>query len=283
MLNFDNLAANTAITNQYQSQGVLFHSNLGSPAHIWSDPAEATSPPNIMVGTDNFADLFVRFVDPTSAAPTTARQVSVVAISVGHAQWTVTARDSNGQPLQTFVLQNLGGPANGFGNQDTVTFTSSAIASIDFVFTISNPADGIGIDDLSFRLNPTCQPASWINYGTGHAGTNGVPSITSSGNPALATTPSVQIGSSANSSTLGGLVIGFSRANTPTAFGGNALVTVATSVILSVPPGGTTYPISIPNHPTFCGLRIDLQSALFDAGASHGIAFSPGLEYLIGI
>ncbi len=65
----------------------------------------------------------------------------------------MTARDSLGQPLETFVLQHLDGPENGLANQDLLIFGSAGIATIDFVFTISSANnDGIGIDDLSFTI-----------------------------------------------------------------------------------------------------------------------------------
>src|SRR5437660_299956 len=144
------LSSGTAITTQYQPLGAIFASNGGTSAHVLSDPPEAVSQPNVLVGNDVFSDLFLRFVDPTTGSPSTATNVSVYAISVGHAQWTVTAKDALGQTLQTFVLQRLSGPVNGLGNQDLLTFTSTDIATIDFVFTISNPEDGIGIDNLSF-------------------------------------------------------------------------------------------------------------------------------------
>ena len=139
----------------------------------------------------------------------------------------------------------------------------------------------LSIWDLAFQTWVTAT-ASWTNYGPGHPGTNGIPSLTSSANPVLGTTPNVLVGSSANTPVLGGLVFGFQRDNTPTAFGGTALVQVAASVIVTVPAAGLPYAFSVPNNTAFCGVTIDIQSALFDGGASHGISFSPGLEYVLG-
>ena len=54
------------------------------------------------------------------------------------------------------------------------------------------------------------------------------------------------------------------------------------SVILTVPAAGAQFGVPIPNNTALCGVNIDVQSVLFDAGASHGLAFSAGLEYRIG-
>jgi hypothetical protein len=162
VINFDTLPTGTAVTTQYQSQGAVFSSNSNSPARIFADVAEATSQPNILVGNNVFSNIFLRFVDPVTGSPATASNVSVYAISVGATQWTVTAKSAGGQPIETFVLQNLAGPVNGLGNQDLLTFASSNIASIDFVFTLTNPNDGIGIDDLSFTLQPVPEPSAAV-------------------------------------------------------------------------------------------------------------------------
>ena len=43
-----------------------------------------------------------------------------------------------------------------------------------------------------------------------------------------------------------------------------------------------TGPFRIPNVPAFAGTIVDVQGALLDAGAAQGIAFTAGLELLIG-
>jgi len=167
------LSSGTAITTQYQPLGAVFASNGGTSAHILSDPPEAVSQPNILVGNDNFSDIFLHFVDPATGVPSTANNFSVYAISVGHSEWTVTAKDALGQTLQTFILQHLNGPANGLGNQDLLRFTATDIATIDFVFTIVDGSDGIGIDNLSFTVQQASavpEPGTVVLLGTGLAG-----------------------------------------------------------------------------------------------------------------
>lgn len=135
--------------------------------------------------------------------------------------------------------------------------------------------------DLAFRTW-VAPPASWTSYGAGHAGTNGIPSLTASANPVLGTAPVVQMGNSSGTTTFGGLFFGFLRANQPTPFGGTALVQYIASITLSVAPAGVQFALGIPNDPDLCGLVVDLQAALLDPGASQGIAFTPGLEFVLG-
>jgi hypothetical protein len=159
VINFDTLPSGTEVTTQYQPQGAVFSSNSNGAARIFADVAEATSQPNILIGRNVLSNIFLRFVDPITGSPATASNVSVYAISVGASEWTVTAKNAGGQPIQTFVLQHPDGPVNGLGNQDLLTFAASNIASIDFVFTNMNSNDGIGIDDLSFTLQPVPEPS----------------------------------------------------------------------------------------------------------------------------
>jgi len=159
-INFDTLPGGIAVTTQYQSLGAVFSSNNDTAALIFSDPAEAKSQPNILVGNNNFSNIYLRFIDPVTGNFSTASSVSVYAISVGFSRWSVTAKNGDGQTLETFVLQHLAGPVNGLGNQDLLTFASSSIASIDFVFTSTSPGDGIGIDNLSFISQPVPEPSA---------------------------------------------------------------------------------------------------------------------------
>lgn len=139
----------------------------------------------------------------------------------------------------------------------------------------------LAVWDLAFQTW-VLTAASTANYGAGHPGTNGVPALTSSGNPVIGTVPSLLLGNSSPSGTLGALAFGLLRANVPTPFGGTALVQFITMVALPLPPGGGQLALSLPNDPNLCGVVVDVQGVLIDGGASHGIAFTPGLELVIG-
>ncbi|HLQ39282.1 MAG TPA: hypothetical protein VK348_15845, partial [Planctomycetota bacterium] len=114
------------------------------------------------------------------------------------------------------------------------------------------------------------------------AGTNGVPNLTASANPVIGTSPALLVGNSSGASTLAGLFFGFQRANQPTPFGGTALVQVLASTTLIVPAAGAQFALGIPNNGHLCGLVVDIQAVVVDAGASLGLAFTPGLELVIG-
>ncbi len=167
LIDFENLpgGANAfnglKISNQYQPVGAIFSSNNGQDATIFSAPGESTSGGFIMVGADNFKDIFLNFVDPLTGNQTTVQNFTVNVVSVGHAVYTVTARNLQGNVLESVDLTNPDGAQNGFANIDSVSFSSTNIASVDFVFTTPNPGDGIGIDDLAFEFNTAVpEPAS---------------------------------------------------------------------------------------------------------------------------
>jgi hypothetical protein len=140
---------------------------------------------------------------------------------------------------------------------------------------------GLSVWDLAFQTWVSV-PASWTNYGSGHPGTNGVPSLTSSANPVIGTTPNLLLGNSANAPTLGGLLFGLSIANAPTPWGGTALVQPLASVTVVLPQAGAPLPFPIPSDPMLCGIAVYAQGVVFDPGATHGIAFTSGLAFSIG-
>ena len=135
--------------------------------------------------------------------------------------------------------------------------------------------------DLSFETFVS-SPPSWSGYGTGHAGTNGVPSISLSANPALGSTPDIVVGNSRGAATQGALLAGFGRSNQATPFGGTLLVQIGASVTVNVPAGGAVLPQPVPNDPNLCGVDVNFQIVLVDPGASHGLSFTGGLELRLG-
>lgn len=131
--------------------------------------------------------------------------------------------------------------------------------------------------DMGFRTLVGA-PAYRVNYGNGHAGGSGVPGLTASAAPRLGTSLDALIGNSAGTATAGIVVLGSSRANVPTPFGGTLLVQPLAQVPVMLPAAGLALPLSIPNLPSLCGTTFDLQAAMLDGAASHGVAFTPGLE-----
>ena len=123
--------------------------------------------------------------------------------------------------------------------------------------------------------------ASWTNYGAGHPGTLQVPSLTMATTPIAGAVARIQIGNSLGTPTLAALVLGSARATAPTPFGGMLLV--APAVVLPVALSVTGELLPLPLHTQLCGQMLNLQAVELDLGASHGVAFSAGLELMIGI
>jgi hypothetical protein len=135
--------------------------------------------------------------------------------------------------------------------------------------------------DMGFRTLVGA-PAFQVNYGNGHAGTGGVPSLSGSSVPRLGTTVDVLVGNTTTSTLPAVLLLGTARASVPTPFGGTLLVQILAQLPLAVPAGGLPVPFAIPDHSSLCGSTVTLQAALADPGASHGIAFTRGLEFGLG-
>lgn len=135
--------------------------------------------------------------------------------------------------------------------------------------------------DMGFRTW-VGNPAAAVRYGTGYAGTGGIPGLTASAPPRLGTTIDLQIGNSAATPTAGALLVGTLRANQPTPFGGFLLVQIVATVTVPLPFGGALLPIAVPDLPSLCGSSLTFQAVLADPGATYGIAFTPGLELLPG-
>jgi hypothetical protein len=135
--------------------------------------------------------------------------------------------------------------------------------------------------DLGFRTHVD-HSAARSNYGIGHPGLNGVPSLDTSANPVLGTTVQVLVGNSSGGGTFGLVLVGFSPASVATPFGGTILVAFAFTVHVAIPPPGVQIPLSIPADDALCGTKVYLQTVIADAAASVGIAFSRGLLLDLG-
>jgi hypothetical protein len=127
--------------------------------------------------------------------------------------------------------------------------------------------------------------ASWSNYGAGFAGTNGIPSFTSSANPVLGTKITLAIGNSLGSDTAAFLIEGLNRASVSFKQG-TVLVDPFRDWILVLPlsisAAGTSLDFDIPDDESLCGLHVDSQVLEIDPGAAQGVSFTPGLELLLG-
>jgi Tol biopolymer transport system component len=124
--------------------------------------------------------------------------------------------------------------------------------------------------------------ATWTNYGAGFAGTNGVPSFTSSAAPVLGTSIQLDLANSLAYPTVGLLFAGFQRASLGTNRGGDLLVAPAFTVPITFSYGGDLFDFAVPNDPALAMVPIDLQALEADPGAAKGVSFSAGLELVLG-
>jgi len=124
--------------------------------------------------------------------------------------------------------------------------------------------------------------AAWSNYGEGFPGRDGVvPALTASAPPERGTTIDVVVGNSSGLYTVAFLFVGSARVDIPLKLGGSLLVATDVVFAIAVPPGQATLVTEIPwDLP--CGVIVDAQSLLLDPWAAKGVAFSAGLELLIG-
>jgi hypothetical protein len=126
--------------------------------------------------------------------------------------------------------------------------------------------------------------ASWSIYGTGHPGTLGVPSLQPTALPVLGTTIGIDMTSASPVPAFAVLGYGWAADSVPSGYGGRILVQVAfvQGFVLPVPPLVGSAPLSIPLDQSLAGIHVYCQFAHFDAGASHELAFSPGLLLNLG-
>jgi Tol biopolymer transport system component len=124
--------------------------------------------------------------------------------------------------------------------------------------------------------------ASRTLYGSGWPGTKGVPSIGAAVDPEFGATVALNIGNSWGRWTVGFLFLGFAKDSIVTSKGGTILVDPFQLLPIAIGPGGATMSGDVPLDPTLCGLEVDLQAIEQDPGAAGGIAFTAGLELIVG-
>lgn len=124
--------------------------------------------------------------------------------------------------------------------------------------------------------------ASWANYGSGFAGTGGVPSFTARAAPVLGTDVILDLENSSGQATICCLVLGLGEARLPTGKGGDLLVDPALFAFVVLPASGVALEGTVPADDTLTGFELDLQALELDPGAARGVAFTPGLKLILG-
>jgi hypothetical protein len=143
------------------------------------------------------------------------------------------------------------------------------------------PAGGIA-GAIAIAIAGSHHSSSWSNYGSGVAGTHGVPSFTSQQDPALGATLTVDAGNSCAQPTSGLFFLGFQQASLHTGLGGDLLLIPVLVLPITFSYGGDSFTGTIPNDPALYGFEIDLQVVEADPGAVKGVSFTQGLQLLLG-
>jgi uncharacterized repeat protein (TIGR03803 family) len=124
-------------------------------------------------------------------------------------------------------------------------------------------------------------PAIWRNYGSGLAGTLGVPEFTST-EPVLGSTLQMTIGNSRGVKTSGTLLAGTTQTSIPIK-GGEILVgNVFLYLPVSIAVPNVELDATVPSDPAYAGVALELQVIEADPGAVKGLSFTPGLELVLG-
>jgi Tol biopolymer transport system component len=183
----------------------------------------------------------------------------------------------------TMVSANCAGLAGSGASRFVALSADGQLAAFgseagDLVGGDTNSVSDVFVRDLTVE-----EPdASWNNYGAGYPGTNGIPGIAASADPALGESITVDIGSSLGAWTVGFLLVGGDEASIPTRYGGEILVDILFVVPLAVSPVGVSVAADIPVDPALCGLAAHAQAIESDEGATRGISFTPGLKLVFG-
>ncbi|MFO0982905.1 MAG: calcium-binding protein [Planctomycetota bacterium] len=162
------------------------------------------------------------------------------------------------------------------GDGRFVAFSSGAS---NMVLGDTNGSGDVFVRD---RNGPCSSPATWTNYGSGWAGTNGVPGLVAISNPVLCAPFEMFASNSLGLETSGVLLTGFSNATLGTPWGGVVLLVPALVMALRVPAAGLDVVATLPCDDSLCGLIVFTQLVEMDPGAVHGISFTPGLELRLG-
>jgi Tol biopolymer transport system component len=184
--------------------------------------------------------------------------------------------------VTTLLSQSAGGTLGNresFASALTIDGRFAAFTSLSdqLVPSDTNKSDDVFLVDL----DPT-PLASWTNYGTGFPGTNGIPAFTAESDPVLGTHVTLDLENSAANYTVGAWYLGLQRTSLPTALGGDLLVLPALTGLIGLSPNGATLFGDLPDDDALEGVVLDLQAMELDAGATHSVSFTAGLELVLG-
>jgi hypothetical protein len=124
--------------------------------------------------------------------------------------------------------------------------------------------------------------AASSTYGVGFTGSLGVPLLLPDSTPALGSTFQLRVQNSAGAPTIGVLLIGSDATSTPTTLGGTLLVDATSALSLTFDAGDLPLALDVPLDTLLDGSHFFLQAVVSDDGAARKVAFTPGLDLLLG-
>jgi Tol biopolymer transport system component len=182
----------------------------------------------------------------------------------------------------TLMSANCGVAGSSHSRSPSLSADGQFVAFSSFASDLVD-GDTNGANDVFVRDRSIADPdASWANYGTGFPGTFGEPILTSSADPVLGTTITLDVGNSLGFWTVGFLLIGADDASIPTNLGGTLLVIPSLVLPLALGPAGGSFAVDIPADPALCELSAYFQTLELDPGAARGASFTPGLQLSFG-
>ncbi len=196
----------------------------------------------------------------------------------GSAEWTTVAIE--GSATVVAVREGLGHAGLGrvlfVGDGDML---ASEIDHVDNGVFATNVVDWAaeGPDALVCGEKPLA-----VEYGDGWTGTNGVPTIEVTWNPAFAAPFGLFITNTAGAKSFGYLAVGATKQSTATGLGGTLLNEASILLPITVKQAGLQLDAIVPWEVDQCGLGLHVQAILSDAGASHGYSFTRGTEIIVG-
>lgn len=267
----------------------------GNGGVVWDDPASAVSGTKIW-GTDVRKDGFY-FSDSSSYLRSPSIDTSAAEAATLRFQRWLTVEDA-AKDQATIVVNGTTVFTNPTGSNlidlgwQLVEYDLSVLVdgvpstSIDWTLTagLAGSFGGWSIDDVelvSFLQTPTQDRPT--NYGTGLAGTTGVPAIDSAGELSLignadfrAVVKNALVGATAY------VGLGFASASAPI-FGGTLLIVPQSVTAVTVDIfGQASVALPIADDAGLVGLAFYLQAFVADAGAPGPFAMTPGLQAVIG-
>lgn len=147
--------------------------------------------------------------------------------------------------------------------------------------TLPWPADHWGT-----RIEPftAISPVWRTFYGTGTAGTNGVPTINGYPRPRIGQSVTVTVTNSAAAPTIAVAVLSLAQApGVPSPFGPLwADPTQGFLIDFALNANDGSFPLAFPTDPSFIALPLFLQGAVVDAGSPTSFAMTGGMQLLVG-